>query len=1194
MDKTKIKNFAVRARQELIDSIRQEMANYGIDQDGVKEELTISTPTIKYYTNEDFPLTGKQIQWRKQIVSRLNRDQQTKWNDRLDDFIEEVAYTWFNRIIAIRFMEVNDYLPSRTRVLSSEEGRLEPDIITHALEIEDDLGGYTDEERQFISNTLVSHNPSDMDQTFKMLFIKQIDALSPLLPKLFEKTDDYLKLLFTPQYNHGVIKELVDDIPQDDFDVSKSGQITIIGWLYQYYITNRKNKDMSLPKSVKYNNRQIYEVTQIFTPDWIVKYMVQNSVGKFWIRHLQNQNGLTEKELLKKFNWQYYVEDGPQNFDVKSKLEILNRQEDIRSIEELRIIDPASGSGHILVYIFDILMDIYTSEGYSNREAAIMIITHNLYGLEIDKRAYQLSYFAVMMKWRQYDRRAFYRDNKLHLYCFEDAKILRNHIESVKSILDSYDYEKVINVIDDMSYSKTIGSLLKGHNIDSFDLRKYSNNDQVQESFEAQYVFEKLGNLINVNKTLTNKYKIVVTNPPYMASSRMNNVLSKYASHNYRLSKRDLFAMFMDRWLPQVASGGYVSMVTMQSWMFLSSFEKFRHNLLNHYTINNLMHMENGVMGIAFGTTVTIFRNDYIPSFDGFYHQIKTSNAVNKVPDRVPINGNRQSFMNKNNFDKIPGSPIAYWAPQALIDDFQKGTPLGKLIEAKEGMGTSDNKRFIRYWFEVNSNNIEFNAHNSKEAGNSGRKWFPYNKGGAYRKWYGNYDYVVNWENNGADIKSFKWPNGKIRSNVRNEDYYFREAITWPLITSGEFSMRYRKFGSIHDVSGKSAFSNNTKLLKYILGFGNTKIMSVATKVLNPTINFQNGDVVRVPILMGTSVGQKFVINNVNQAIIICKRDWDNYETSWDFKHSPLINYGLSLNYSINQLNNHLSNQLVNLIDIETKLNKYFIDLYGLNDKLNPTVNKSRLSLANWNERKLITDFFSYFVGCLFGRYSLNQDGLIFAGGQWNDNVYKLFKPNSDNIVLLTDRDYFGDNRDIINRLKDFLTKAFDSDHLKDNLHFIANTLSPKKVERGIGDEQIIREYFLNDFYKDHDKMYHKRPIYWQFSSGRNDGFKALMYLHRYDRNELAMVRTYLHQLQEAYTNTIKLNEEQQKNADSAREKNQYRKDTAKLKKKIDEVIKYDEALQHQALAQVDIDLDDGVLVNHAKIQGNEKLLSKL
>ncbi|WP_085721968.1 BREX-1 system adenine-specific DNA-methyltransferase PglX [Limosilactobacillus reuteri] len=1203
MDKTKIKNFAVNARKELIDSVRQRLANFGIDKTGIADELPISTATVKYYTNEHFPLKGKAIDWRKQIVSRIKQDTNQKWDEKLNQFIDEVAYTWFNRIIAIRFMEVNDYLPSRTRVLSSEEGRIEPDMITHALEIEDDLGGYSDKERTQITDALMSHNPTQLDKVFGMLFIKQTDELSNLLPGLFEKTSDYMKLLFVPNYSNGVIKELVDEIPEEDFDVSKSGQVTIIGWLYQDYNTEPKNDAF---KKKKFAAEDIPAATQLFTPDWIVKYLVENSLGRYWIKMLQSRGDTrTESEIAQKYGWVYFC---PSD-DSDKEIVLVKKQ-----VEELKFIDPAMGSGHILVYAFDILMQIYRSEGYSDRQSVRSILTNNLFGLEIDDRAYQLAYFSLMMKAREFDRRVLTRNLNLNIMPVPVAS--RMNQQYVKDINITSNQKLILDkVVDLFRYGNEYGSAIvlpQGLNENEV----LTQLEKREETFIGQLglndvaemdQISSLRKIIKATKLLSSEYDVGVTNPPYMGLRRMDDNLKKYIKKQYPSHNQDMFSVFMRVMSRLVTNGhGYIGMITQHSWMFIKTFEKTRKYLNLNQTIINMAHLGARAFGDISGevvqTTAFILLNKPAKNYVGSYERL-VGGSSEEDKKRLYLecikypNSSSMYRISQHSFDKIPGSPIAYWAPQALINDFEKGKPLGQLVDAKVGLQTGNNKRFLRYWYEVDFNNIFFDAHNTAEAKQSGKKWFPYNKGGSYRKWYGNYDYVVNWQNDGYEIKHFTDSRGKVRSRPQNTDYYFKNAITWPLITSGNFSMRFRTFGSIHDVAGMSAFSDNPNTLKLILGLGNSSIMKQLVGLLNPTINYQIGDIERIPVLHMDKTTESAVIQQVDHAISLSKHDWDQQEESWDYGMPSVIQYeGSNLEQSLNNWLSDLQSRYYSMKNTEQNINGIFNRLYGLDQTEDSIESPISVRLPESRETTVfaVNSLLSYFIGCVFGRYSLDKLGLAYAGGNWNESVYGSFKPNQDNLILLTDRDYFGDERDIINRLKEFLRITFAPSSLNDNLHFIAKTLDPKKSERGESDEQIIRNYFLNDFYKDHDKTYHKRPIYWQFNSGRNDGFKALMYLHRYNKDELAMVRNYLHDLQAAYSNTIKFNDEQETKSSTAREKNQYRKDTVKLNKKVTEVIKYDEALQHQALAQVSIDLDDGVVVNHAKVQGNEELFSKL
>ncbi len=1181
MDKTKIKNFAVNARKELIDSVRQRLANFGIDKTGIADELPISTTAVKYYTNEHFPLRGKAIDWRKQIVSRLNQDANQEWDEKLNQFIDEVAYTWFNRIIAIRFMEVNDYLPSRTRVLSSEEGRVEPDMITHALEIEDDLGGYSDEERMQITDALTSHNPTQLDNVFGMLFIKQTNELSNLLPELFEKTSDYMKLLFVPNYSTGVIKELVDKIPEEDFDVSKSGQVSIIGWLYQYYISELHDQIVNITGKKAVKKADIPAATQLFTTDWVVKYMVDNSLGKYYLeRHPQSSIKGDLKYLL------------------PAKIELV---QDGKQLSEYKFLDNAMGSGHVLIYAFDVFMKMYQEEGYSSREAVRLILENNLYGFEIDKRAYQLAYFAVMMKARQYDRRIFKRDIHPNLYLFKDLVLPNAFYDRLpQQIAD--ELKETMAVFSNATEYGAIMQINSHHDWDK--LMATVNSIEPVEGLDIDGINRAADNALqalNLMKLLTSKYEVIVTNPPYL--NKFDKTLKEYLNNHYHDYSKDLFAVFVYHNQELLADSGYAGFMTPFVWMFIKTYEPLRRIIINHVKIDSLIQMEYSAYEEA---TVPIdsfvLKKTHEDTIGTYIRLSNFKGGMDVQRDKVikAIDNPNSDYLyhtDQDNFNKIPGSPIAYWAPQALINDFEKGKPLGQLVDAKVGLQTGNNKRFLRYWYEVDFNNIFFDAHNTAEAKQSGKKWFPYNKGGSYRKWYGNYDYVVNWENDGYEIKHFTDSRGKVRSRPQNTNYYFKNAITWPLITSGNFSMRFRTFGSIHDVAGMSAFSDNPNILKLILGLGNSSIMRQLVGLLNPTINYQIGDIERIPVLNMDKTTENAVIQQVDHAISLSKHDWDQQEESWDYGMPSVIQYeGSNLEQSLNTWLSDLQSRYYSMKNTEQNINGIFNRLYGLDQTEDSIESPISVRLPESRETTVfaVNSLLSYFIGCVFGRYSLDKLGLAYAGGDWNESVYGSLKPNQDNLILLTDRDYFGDDRDIINRLKEFLRIAFAPSSLNDNLHFIAKTLDPKKSERGESDEQIIRNYFINDFYKDHDRTYHKRPIYWQFNSGRNDGFKALMYLHRYNKDELAMARNYLHDLQAAYSNTIKFNDEQENKSSTAREKNQYRKDTVKLNKKVIEVIKYDEALQHQALAQVSIDLDDGVVVNHAKVQGNEELFSKL
>ena len=1178
MDKNKIKKYAINARTELINAIKVKLATLGIDENEIQDKLSISTPDKEYYVddNEANALTGAQIGWRKDIIAELNRygyqeDSKTAYKD----FVEEVAYTWFNRIIAIRFMEINNYLPSRVRVLSSEEGRNEPDIINEAMEIGDDLGGYSNQEKELITTALTEKTPELMDNLYTMLFIKQCDALSEILPGLFEETSNYLKLLFTPHYDRGVIKELVNEIPEEYFDVEKEGQVQIIGWLYQYY-NNAPHEEVVNMNGKAIQKDEIPAATQLFTPDWIVRYMVDNSLGKYY---LERHPDSTVKQELK-----YLLPD---------EIKAIDENQDIT---DYKLLDNAMGSGHILVYAFELFMKMYLEQGYSKRDAAQKIIENNLFGLEIDKRAFQLAYFSIMMKGREYDRRFLRRNPTTNLYYFEDLHVSD---EFYNFISDKVVKDNLKKVVKDFSDATELGSIIK---IDeSIDL------DSIEEvvaglDFESgldvfgyKKIQKQILKTLKIIKVMTTKYEAVVTNPPYM--NKFDKTLKKYLKDNYNNYSKDLFSVFIYHNVHQLVKGGYAGYMTPLVWMFIKTYEPLRHDIINNFKIDSLIQMEYSAFEEA---TVPIDTFVLKNSDDKIGTYLRLSNfkggmIVQEQKVLEVISDPTVKYLyhtDQSNFNKIPGSPIAYWASENLINDFEKGTSLGEVVQAKVGLQTGDNKRFLRQWFEVGIDNISFDSHSIKDSVESGKKWFPYNKGGSYRKWYGNYDYVVNWQNDGYEIKHFAWPNGKQRSVVRNSQVYFKEAVTWSDVNSGTFSLRYRSKGSIHDVKGMSAFSKDNNLLFKILALLNAKIGNYVFKMINPTISLQIGNFVNFPFI---NYKNESLIELVKSNIKLGKQDWDAFETSWDFKKSPLLTQNAaSLYQAYNSWSNEALTRFNQLKSNEEELNRIFINLYGLQDELTPEEDDKEVSVRKADQVRDIKAFLSYFIGCVFGRYSLDQDGLVYAGGDWDASKYTTFKPNKENIILLTDRQYFDDDRDIIIRLKEFLTKTFDPETLTENMDFIAQTLDPKKFERGTSAEDIIRTYFLNDFYKDHAKIYQNRPIYWEFNSGKNKGFKALMYLHRYNTEQLPMVRHYLHELQPAMNDLIEVDQNLLDQETTASAKSKYRKTIATLNKQMNEIMKYDQILDHLSQSPVNLDLDDGVLVNHEKLQQGEKLLSKL
>ncbi|WP_273715746.1 BREX-1 system adenine-specific DNA-methyltransferase PglX [Leuconostoc mesenteroides] len=1209
MDKRSINNFAVKARRDLIRDITNKLGLLGIDEAGIQEKRAESTAEIEYYGELAYEISGDDIRLRRELVSHLKSRVADDWNTVLQDFIEEVAYTWFNRIIAIRFMEVNDYLPSKTRVLSSENGRTEPDILTEAFDIEDDLRGFNSNQRALLAKALDTEIPEDLDKAYTMLFIKQANALNDNLPYLFERTSDYMQLLFTPSYHDGVIKDLIDGIPESDFDVQLEGQVEIIGWLYQYY--NEEPKDLAFKKK-SYKKEDIPAVTQLFTPDWVVRYMVENSIGRYWIRGLLKKGDpRSEKEIAQSFGWEYYL---PESADNQELLVSSSTPEQFATPEDITVIDPAMGSGHILVYAYDVLQQIYESEGFSKKDSAELILQKNLFGLDIDNRAFQLSYFAIMMKARQ--------DNRKVL-----SQGIRPNVFDVPNISDSVDFADLLikkaDVVDTngiknslrqllsvFSHGDSLGSIIEiNPAIDFKELQKLTKsnlliNEDGFDAIEAGKMQQTLRNMLPVAKILSSRFTIAITNPPYMQASKMPKDLKAYVTSNYVDSKSDLFAVFIERLAKFVGSNGLYAMITQHQWMFLSSFERLR-NKINKQSIINMAHLGTKAFeeigGEVVQTTAFVMQNTQMSDYVGAFvrlvdydsqkkKQVAYLNAVNSTESKNVYR------TNQSNFNKIPGSPIAYWASDNLLQDFEIGQQMDTLVEPRVGLQTGDNSLFLRQWFEVSYDKIKFDAKDISESVSSNKKWFPYNKGGSYRKWYGNYDYVVNWENNGAKIRNFTDAKGKVRSRPQNTNYYFREAITWSLITSGGFSIRYRSAGSIHDVSGMSAFSSSHDKLMNILGLMNTPIGNHVFKMLNPTINLQIGDFNSFPVL-DKAIDNPEINEKVTGAVAISKNDWDSFETSWNFKMHPLIrhidehNRNWNLKEAFEVWKSEAQDRFDQLKDNEEELNRIFIDLYGLQDELTPDVANKDVSVRLADEVRDIKSFLSYFVGLVFGRYSLDVPGLIYAGGDWNSDQYKSFQPNKDNVLILSDDAYFNDSRDIINRLKEFLRVAFGNENVQANLEYIAQI-----VGKGGGTaEEKIRQYFIKDFYADHVSVYSKRPIYWEYNSGKKEGLRALMYVHRYDADTTGMIRTdYLLPLQEAYENALANFESLVESETVAKIRKVYEKKVTRLTNQIDEMKMFDRVLQHLATARIEIDLDDGVVENHVKIQDGQKLLTKI
>ncbi|OUP58759.1 BREX-1 system adenine-specific DNA-methyltransferase PglX [Butyricicoccus pullicaecorum] len=1234
MNKTNIKNFAIWARNKLIADIQYRAGLMGITAEGIKNALPQSTPTMEFYdigTTEPYAITGNAIQQRQKLVEIIRqKEADSDYPTAYKYILEEVAYTWFNRLIAIRFMEVNDYLPSHIRVLSSETGKVEPDLVTTPFDAELD---FTHDEEETI---LRLKTDNALDELFRLLFIKQCNALNEILPALFEKTNDYTELLLNLSVvdQDGVVYHLTHDIDEDDFNIEKGGQVEIIGWLYQYYNTEPKNA--AFAKNGKITKDEIPAVTQLFTPDWIVRYMVQNSLGRLFIDKRKNEGvfadgrGLnemtwdeaeekriaTEKQLAEQMEWKYYLPEAAQTKEVREKLEEIHQQSAYKDVRDIKVIDPCMGSGHILVYAFDVLMQLYEDAGYSQRDAAKSILENNLYGLDIDDRAYQLAYFAVMMKARQYNRRILSAETPCHVYAIQESNIInRAHLKYLGAGLDDFEVNtarvQLEGLLDTLRDAKEYGSILKVESYNWELLRRFVSaadaGEQVTlDSAGLEVTAEHLLTLIDIAETMAQRYDVVVTNPPYMAVSNGGSRLNDYVKKNYPDSKADLFAVFIERCGAMTNQNRYQAMITQHSWMFLSSFEKLRGKLLLRDTVN-MAHLGprafEEIGGEVVQTTSFVLRKSHVTEYKGMYCRL-IEPTTQQGKEEMFLAGENRYTAQQFNFSKIPGSPISYWISEGLLSLFNM-QPITTQGKACIGMRTGDNERFLRLWFEVKEERICFNADSAFDAVERRAKWIPYNKGGEYRKWYGNQEYVVNWENDGFEIKEntrkvYPQLGDNLGWKISNEQYYFKEQICWTDITSKGLSFRVFPTGFIFDASSNVVFTDETSSYN-ILAFLNSVIVNKLAQLINPTLHFKLGNFNSLPALRVCSETQKELSKN---SVALSKCDWDSFETSWDFQQHPFVRWSHDLwdataigaqmfhYYGDHQQiscplelcfllwQGECNERFTQLKANEEELNRIFIDIYGLQDELSPAVEDKDVTVRKADLQRDIKSLLSYAVGCMFGRYSLDMEGLAYAGGNWDESKYKTLLPDVDGIIPITDEEYLGD--DIVIRLCSWLKAVYGEDTLEENLDFIAKALG----NRGNSSREIIRNYFLKDFFKDHCKIYQKRPIYWLFDSGKQNGFKALIYLHRYTPDTIGNLRVdYLHKMQRVYESEIGRMQDMIEHSTNAREAAASTKRKEKLQKQLKECRDYDEMIAHLALSRIELDLDDGVKVNYRKIQ---------
>lgn len=1187
MNKTAIKNFAIWARNKLIADVSYDARLIGITEDGIAKPLPQSFGGTQFFdigTAEPYSISGEAVRQRDKLIEVIQqKEKDTDYKTAYQYVIEEVAYTWFNRLIAIRFMEVNDYLPSHIRVLSSESGKLEPDLVTTPFDAE--LPFTAEEEAQIFQ----LKQDNKLDEVFRILFLKQCNALNEILPALFEKTKNYTELLLSLSVidQDGVVYHLIHDIPEDDFNIERGGQVEIIGWLYQYY--NTEPKAAAFAKNGKITKEEIPAVTQLFTPDWIVRYMVENSLGRLWVEG-HPDCGLKE-------NWKYYLEEAQQEPEVQAKLSEIRKEYAALNPEDIKLIDPCMGSGHILVYAFDVLMQIYESAGYSQRDAAKSILEHNIYGLDIDDRAYQLAYFAVMMKARQYNRRILNGENTCHVYAIQESNsINRAHLKYFGAGMD--DIEKnaakmqLEGLLDTLTDAKEYGAIL---NVESYNwdlLRRFVAAEDTagqisMDSVGVEDTAEQLNRLVDIGETMARKYWVTITNPPYAAISNLSPKVNDFVKANYPDSKVDLFAVFIERCGLMTRVSGYQAMITQHAWMFLASYENLRDKLLNKELIN-LAHLGphafDEINGEVVQTSSFVFCNDFFSNYNSTFVQlVGGKNEAAKAA--MFISGEHRFNKTNEQLREIQGTPYtAYWASDVVLSAFKKSHLVGDVSEPRVGMATANNDRFIRLWFEVNRNKFGINISSRKEAVESRKKWFPFAKGGEQRKWYGNNDTVVNWENDGFEIQNFKdEKTGRIRSHNYNLDYIFSSALTWTVIGTEKTSFRFCPVGFLYSNSGYGLFCNNEKTKYYLLGFMNSKIAASLLKILSPSMGFESGYLRKLPLIESDSLDS--IVERVKHCIDGSNAEWDSFEVSWDFKKHPLLRNVSTISEAFTQWQSECDDRFNQLKANEEELNRIFIDIYGLQDELTQEVEDKDVTVRKADLQRDIKSLLSYAVGCMFGRYSLDVEGLAYAGGEWDSSKYQSYIPDADNVIPITDEEYLDD--DIVSRLCAWLKAVYGADTLEANLDYIAKALGNK----GSTSREIIRNYFLNDFFKDHCQTYSvtgsgKRPIYWLFDSGKQNGFKALVYLHRYTPDTIGNLRIdYLHKMQRVYESEINRMQDMMDHSENAREVAAASKRKDKLAKQLKECREYDEKISHLALSRIELDLDDGVKVNYRKLQ---------
>ena len=1171
MNRNTLEAYAQKARRDFIAAVTDRAALYGLTAEST--EPVVEEGDVALIGAHAFPCDVAEP--RKRLEERTRRDS-------FEQVMEAIAYTWFNRFAAIRYMELHGYLDHGYRVLSHPEGQDQPEILEHAADV--DLPGLDREKA-----VELKLDGSKDEELYRLLLRAQCNALHQAMPFLFEHSaEDATELLLPAALLHtdSLIRQMVERIDESAWD-----EIEIIGWLYQFYISEKKDRVIGEVVASK----DIPAATQLFTPNWIVKYMVQNSLGAKWMA--------TYPHSQLKEQMEYYIEPAEQTDEVTAQLTAITP--DTLNPEALTLIDPASGSGHILVEAYDLFKAIYLERGYRQRDVAQLILEKNLFGLDIDERAAQLTGFALMMKGRADDRRLFERGVKLNVMALVDstdfdAERLTEHVKLADYGLTASDLTGLKRLFE---HATTFGSLTQvpeGLAVNLPALKQLS--EVTSRNLFVSDALKRLVPLVQQAELLAVKYDVVGANPPYMGSKGMNALLKKFAKDRFPDAKSDLFACFIERGFTLAKDTGHNAMVTMQSWMFLSSFEKMRERMLREKTIGTMAHMDNGVMGIAFGTAATVLRNLLIIGYVADYSYTSTDDLSDQhVPSEFPVRNNRLKRVAQDEFKKIPGSPVAYWAPESIHQTFFGNPPLSSALDTREGLTTGSNDLFLRYWFEVRHLNIGFDLKGNSNTLELPFRWFPYLKGGAFRRWSGNTDYVVNWYADGRDLRVLTDPTtGRVRSHNYNGNYAFRAGITWSGISSAAFSVRLAAEGFMFDAKGPMGFPLREEDRLGIAGLLNSSVVGHLLKMLAPTLDFKLGHVLNLPFKRDSI---ESVRRCAERCVVLSMDDWNAYERSWDFQSFPILTASpnttptLESSYTAWTVQNR--DTIAEMKRLEEENNRLFIDAYGLAEELTPDVPIEQITLtvnpayrygSNLTEEEQWTCFrqdtmkelVSYAIGCMMGRYSLDAPGLIYAhsgNADFDPSRHTRFPADADGIVPLADGEWFDD--DAAHRLIEFISVAWDADYLEDNLAFLAGNLSPRDNESS---RETLRRYLCDSFFKDHLQTYKKRPIYWLFSSGKHKAFQCLIYLHRYNEGTLARMRTeYVIPLQGMMASRVRRLEEDIAAASSTAHRKQLEKERAILVKQQPELREFDEKLRHYADQRIGLDLDNGVKINYGK-----------